>query len=136
MSNQDKDSKASKSRAESPVKSEHSSWSDVAAAPTKFEPIKVPYGPIQQAMLARKTKAIDIQIETKSREKVLALSMEMDQLDSEFLQDVYLSIRNVDIDIYNALLDSELCVPMADLDLHGICLQITTANQIGSLTII
>lgn len=45
--------------------------------------IQLPYGPAQQAILARKTKTIDIKVENKLREQVLNLSLELDQHDTE-----------------------------------------------------
>ena len=67
------------------------------------EDIQIPYGPIQQSMLARKTKACDLVIESRLREKVLDLSASIDAIDTEFLHTVFVSINSLDTKLCKSL---------------------------------
>lgn len=44
--------------------------------------VKLPYGMLQQKMLARKTKTIDLKIENALKSKVLQLSQDIDSIDT------------------------------------------------------
>lgn len=64
-------------------KSSVHSGSDVPEITSMLENIKIPYGQFQQQILARKTKMLDMNIENQLRQKVLSLSLDIDQMDTE-----------------------------------------------------
>ncbi|KAI8907799.1 HSP20-like chaperone [Gorgonomyces haynaldii] len=55
--------------------------------------IQLPFTSIQQAILARKTRAVDLQTEFQLRQLVLNLSCDLDQLDQDYFKSIYLKVR-------------------------------------------
>ena len=73
---------------------------------TEIKSVKVPYGQSQRAMLARKTKALEIATEHRLKDQVLQLSLELDLIDASFQAELYREIQTVDANIYSILVDS------------------------------
>ena len=101
--------------------SEKSSVSSQEPSP-RSTPMQVttPYTPIQQAMFARRTKAFDMTAENKLRDKILALSIDLDRVDQLFYEKLFIMIKKYDEAIYNELLSPNLNQsPLTSFEMHA-----------------
>jgi HSP20 family molecular chaperone IbpA len=69
------------------------------------ESISLPYGPAQQVMLARRTKALDMALENALRERVLQLALQLDHIDLQHLSEIFQHIKSFSPAIYQALVE-------------------------------